>query len=108
VQRQIDVLDWIESSGRSGRQDLGDHRRAWSVRYHRDAIGPGPIATELFNKANDPERIKHIVGSVPVRRIGQPQDIAYTTGFFLDARAGFINGQVLYVCGGPTVGLVPA
>jgi NAD(P)-dependent dehydrogenase (short-subunit alcohol dehydrogenase family) len=43
-----------------------------------------------------------------VRRIGQPQDIAYTTGFFLDARAGFINGQGLYVCGGPTVGLVPA
>jgi 3-oxoacyl-[acyl-carrier protein] reductase len=69
---------------------------------------PDQIATELFNKANDPERIKHIVGSVPVRRIGQPQDIAYTTGFFLDARAGFINGQGLYVCGGPTVGLVPA
>jgi 3-oxoacyl-[acyl-carrier protein] reductase len=73
-----------------------------------NAIGPGPIATELFNKANDPERIKHIVSSVPVRRIGQPQDIAYATTFFLDERAGFINGQVLYVCGGLTVGLVPA
>jgi 3-oxoacyl-[acyl-carrier protein] reductase len=73
-----------------------------------NAVGPGPIATELFNKANDPERIKHIVGSVPVRRIGQPQDIAYPTGYFLDERAGFINGQVLCVCGGLTVGLVPA
>jgi 3-oxoacyl-[acyl-carrier protein] reductase len=73
-----------------------------------NVIGPGPIATELVNKANDPERIKHIVGSAPVRRIGQPQDIAYTTGFFLDARVGFINGQVLYVCGGLTVGRVLA
>jgi 3-oxoacyl-[acyl-carrier protein] reductase len=42
-----------------------------------------------------------------VRRIGQPEDIAYPTGFFLDERAGFVNGQVLYVCGGLTVGLVP-
>ncbi|MDV6246321.1 SDR family oxidoreductase [Rhodococcus opacus] len=73
-----------------------------------NAIGPGPIATELFTKANDPERTKQIVDSVPVRRIGQPDDIAHTAGFFLDARAGFVNGQILYVCGGLTAGIAAA
>lgn len=73
-----------------------------------NAIGPGPIATELFTQANDPETTKQIVDSVPVRRIGQPDDIAHSAGFFLDARAGFVNGQILYVCGGLTAGIAAA
>jgi 3-oxoacyl-[acyl-carrier protein] reductase len=74
-----------------------------------NAIGPGPIATELFNRANPPgaPRTEAIVNSVPVRRVGQPDDIAHAAGFFLDQRAGFVNGQVLYVCGGLTVGVAP-
>ena len=68
---------------------------------------PGPITTELFNRANPPgaRRTEAIVNSVPVRRIGQPDDIAHAAGFFLDQRSGFVNGQVLYVCGGLTVGV---
>jgi len=74
-----------------------------------NAIGPGPIATELFNNANPPgaPRTEAIVNSVPVRRIGQPDDISHAVGFFLDQRAGFVNGQILYVCGGLTVGVAP-
>jgi 3-oxoacyl-[acyl-carrier protein] reductase len=87
------VLGWSASAGRL----VG--RTFWIIGVPGPCgstvkvIGPGPIATELFNKANDPERIKHIVGSVPVRRIGQPQDIAYRTGFFLDARVGSSTGK---------------
>jgi len=73
-----------------------------------NAIGPGPIAIELFTRANDPERTKQIVDSVPVRRIGRPEDVAHAAGFFLDDRAGFVTGQVLYVCGGLTVGVAAA
>ena len=35
------------------------------------------------------------------------EDIAATADFFLSAQAGFVTGQVLYVCGGMTVGIVP-
>jgi 3-oxoacyl-[acyl-carrier protein] reductase len=38
--------------------------------------------------------------------MGQPADIANAASFFLDARSGFVTGQVLYVCGGMTVGTV--
>jgi 3-oxoacyl-[acyl-carrier protein] reductase len=72
-----------------------------------NAIGPGPIATELFKQANDPARTKQIVDAVRVRRIGTPEDVAHAAGFFLDDRAGFVTGQVLYVCGGLTVGVAP-
>jgi len=70
-----------------------------------NAIGPGPIGTELFHRVNpaDSPRTKAIIEGVPVQRLGTPEDIAHAVAYFVDARAGFVTGQVLYVCGGMTV-----
>ncbi|NYT86735.1 SDR family oxidoreductase [Pusillimonas harenae] len=72
-----------------------------------NAIGPGPIRTELFDKANPPgdPRTERIIKSVPVKRVGTPDDIAQAASFLMDERSGFTTGQVLYVCGGMTVGV---
>lgn len=72
-----------------------------------NAVGPGPIATELFNRVNPPDApsTQRILDAIPVKRVGQPADVAHQVASFLDARAGFITGQVIYVCGGMTVGL---
>lgn len=72
-----------------------------------NAIGPGPIATDLFLSGNPPDspKTKQIIDTIPVRRMGDPADIAHVVASFLDDRAGFVTGQVLYVCGGMTVGL---
>ncbi|MBI4943479.1 MAG: SDR family oxidoreductase [Actinobacteria bacterium] len=74
-----------------------------------NAVGPGPIATDLFLAANpaDSPRTRAIVESVPVGRLGEPEDVAHAVGFFLEDAAGFVTGQVLYVCGGLTVGAAP-
>jgi len=86
--------------------------RVWALELGRhgitaNAIGPGPIRTELFERANPPDspRTQAIVASVPVKRVGTPEDIAHAVSYFLDARSGFVTGQVLYVCGGMTVGV---
>lgn len=75
-----------------------------------NAIGPGPIRTELFDRANTPDspRTRAIVDTIPVRRIGLPEDVAHAVSFLLDARSGFVTGQAFYVCGGMTVGRVGA
>ena len=72
-----------------------------------NAIGPGPIATELFTSGNPPDAPKtiKILQSIPVQRMGQPEDVAHAVASLLDDRAGFITGQIHYVCGGMTVGL---
>jgi 3-oxoacyl-[acyl-carrier protein] reductase len=72
-----------------------------------NAIGPGPIATELFQSANPPgaPATQRILDSVPLGRIGQPEEVAHIVASLLDLRAGFTTGQVVYVCGGMTVGL---
>ncbi len=88
--------------------------RTWALELGRDgitvnAIGPGPIATDLFKRANPPDspRTRAIIDSVPVGRLGTPADIAHAVAYFADARSGYVTGQVLYVCGGMTCGVAP-
>ena len=71
-----------------------------------NAVGPGPIRTELFDQANPPNspRTKAIINAIPVRRVGTPEDVANAIAFLLDRRTGFVTGQTVYVCGGMTVG----
>lgn len=74
-----------------------------------NAIGPGPIATELFERVNPPgaPATQRILNTIPLRRMGLPAEVAHQVASLLDARAGFTTGQVMYVCGGMTVGLAP-
>lgn len=74
-----------------------------------NAIGPGPIETELFTSANPPgaPATQRILDSIPVGRMGQPEEVAHLAASLLDERAGFTTGQIVYVCGGMTIGLAP-
>jgi len=49
-------------------------------------------------------KVAQIAASIPVRRLGQPADVAHAVRFFCAEEAGFVTGQVLYVCGGTSVG----
>ena len=89
--------------------------RVWALELARhgitvNAIGPGPIETELFRGANPPDSpvTRQMRDGIPVGRFGQPDDVALAVDYFLDERAGFVTGQTLYVCGGLTIGVVPA
>jgi 3-oxoacyl-[acyl-carrier protein] reductase len=72
-----------------------------------NAVAPGPIGTELFvaNNPADAPATKRILESIPMQRVGTPDEVAHVVSFFLDNRSGFVTGQTLYVCGGMTVGL---
>lgn len=74
-----------------------------------NAIAPGPIATELFRQSNPDgaPRTQRILDSIVVKRMGTPEDVARAALFFLAPENGFVTGQVLYVCGGTTLGLAP-
>lgn len=64
-----------------------------------NAIAPGIVDTPLFRNFA-PDVQSRLRESVPVKRIGTPDDIALAVEFFLDPATSYITGQTLYVCGG--------
>lgn len=70
-----------------------------------NCIAPGPIESEMFyNIVTSEEQKQKLAETIPVKRVGQPQDVAAAARFFLSHESGFITGQTLYVCGGASVG----
>jgi 3-oxoacyl-[acyl-carrier protein] reductase len=68
-----------------------------------NAVAPGFIATEMT--AAMPERVRDkIVGRVPLRRAGRPQDVADAVAHLASPRSAYVTGQVQYVCGGRAFG----
>jgi len=85
--------------------------RTWALELAADGItvnvvAPGPIRTDMFydvvEQGSDKERA--LAASVPVRRLGESSDVARAVGFFVNPANSFVTGQVLYVCGGTSVG----
>ena len=73
-----------------------------------NAIAPGFIETEMTKDTAARmgisfEEMKAAgAQSIPVGRVGQPEDIAAMASFFVSDEASFVSGQVIYVAGGPT------
>jgi 3-oxoacyl-[acyl-carrier protein] reductase len=72
-----------------------------------NAIAPGFIETEMTAATAarvgvSMEDFKRAAAStIPVARVGQPEDIANTVSFLVSEGASFVSGQVIYVAGGP-------
>jgi len=72
-----------------------------------NAIAPGFIVTHMT--AATAARVgmgfddfqKAAASQIPVRRVGQPDDVAHTVSYLASEGAGFVSGQVIYVAGGP-------
>jgi len=58
------------------------------------------------NGSEDSPKVDQLARSIPVGRIGQPDDVARAVLFFSSRDSDFITGQALYVCGGASVGSI--
>ncbi|MPM19775.1 3-oxoacyl-[acyl-carrier-protein] reductase FabG [bioreactor metagenome] len=73
-----------------------------------NVVCPGPTETALFagfaDAAPNPEKLREaFTRSIPLGRLGQPQDLAGAIAFFASDDSAFITGQVLSVSGGLTM-----
>ncbi len=73
-----------------------------------NAVCPGPTDTPLLKGIVDASSggdkvINSMVRAVPMRRLGQPRDVAHAVVFLASEEAGYITGQTLSVSGGLTM-----
>ena len=71
-----------------------------------NVVAPGPVQTANFHGIvpEGSPLVDKVIQAIPVKRLGQPEDVARAVMFFAAREAGFVTGQVLYVCGGTSVG----
>ncbi|NTW72254.1 MAG: SDR family oxidoreductase [Eubacteriaceae bacterium] len=68
-----------------------------------NAIAPRVIQTEILDHLYPDEASrKELLKKIPIRRIGQPEDIAYLASFLASDKASYINGQIILLDGGRT------
>lgn len=67
-----------------------------------NAVGPGTIATELARAAvlGSDEARERILSRTPLRRLGEPSEVADVVAFLLSDAARYITGEIVYVDGG--------
>ncbi|MCU1514156.1 MAG: 3-oxoacyl-ACP reductase [Microbacteriaceae bacterium] len=74
-----------------------------------NAIAPGFIQTDMTARTAErmgltfEEFIAQGAAKIPVRRVGQVEDVAALANFLVSEESGFVSGQVIYLAGGPKV-----
>ena len=88
--------------------------RSWAVELAPDgisvnAVGPGMIDTELFRRNNPPDSpdVKQLRDGIPMKRLGKPEEVANMVAFFLEEQTSYVTGQMIFVCGGLSLGAQP-
>ncbi len=65
-----------------------------------NAVAPGFINTEMTSQNNTPEQIKELEMALPIKRMGEPLEIAEFVLFLASEKNSFMTGQTLFVDGG--------
>ncbi|MCP2335656.1 SDR family NAD(P)-dependent oxidoreductase [Actinomadura rupiterrae] len=116
---RIVTMSSISATGDAGRVDYGSAKAgligftkslALQLGPHgitANAIAPGFIVSDMTRLSarrlglEFEEFQRQAAESIPVGRVGQPEDIAHTASYLVNHAAGFVSGQVIYVAGGP-------
>jgi NAD(P)-dependent dehydrogenase (short-subunit alcohol dehydrogenase family) len=69
-----------------------------------NAVAPGPIWTPLIPSTMPPEQVQKFGQDVPMKRAGQPDELAPAYVFLASQDSSYMSGQVLHLNGGPIVG----
>lgn len=73
--------------------DYGPHIRV-------NAVGPGAVRTDALASVLTPQIEQRMLSHTPIKRLGEPEDIAGAVLYFAAPISGWVSGQVLFVNGG--------
>jgi len=65
-----------------------------------NAVAPGPTATALFMNGKSEAVVQSMIDANPLKRLGQPDDIASVVAFLASPDGGWVNGQTIRANGG--------
>jgi NAD(P)-dependent dehydrogenase (short-subunit alcohol dehydrogenase family) len=95
-----EYIDYAASKGAVDTFTIGLAREVAEEGIRVNAVRPGFIYTELHAKGGEPARVDRVKAQVPMKRGGQPEEVAAAILWLLSAEASYVTGTIVDVGGG--------
>ncbi len=95
-----EYVDYAASKGALETFTVGLAREVAEEGIRVNAVRPGVIHTEIHASGGEPDRVERVKPDVPMRRGGQPEEVARAVCWLLSEEASYTTGAILDVTGG--------
>jgi NAD(P)-dependent dehydrogenase (short-subunit alcohol dehydrogenase family) len=95
-----EYVDYAASKGAIDTLTIGLAREVAEEAVRVNAVRPGYIYTEMHASGGEPDRVERVKALVPMRRGGQPEEVAHAILWLLSDKASFTTGSFIDVTGG--------
>jgi NAD(P)-dependent dehydrogenase (short-subunit alcohol dehydrogenase family) len=93
-------VDYAASKGAIDTMTLGLAKEVATEGIRVVAVRPGIIDTEIHASGGQPDRAVQLADQIPLRRAGQPHEVADTVAWLCSHEASYITGAIVDVSGG--------
>lgn len=96
----FEYIDYAATKGAIDTFTIGLSKEIAEDGIRVNAVRPGAIYTDIHAKAGEPGRIERVKASVPMKRGGQPEEVARAILWLLSDEASYVTGTFVDVSGG--------
>ena len=95
-----EYIDYAASKGAIDTLTLGLAKEVAAEGIRVNAVRPGIIYTDIHASGGEPNRVDRVKGTVPMKRGGQPEEVAAAALWLLSDEASYVTGTTIDVTGG--------
>ena len=95
-----EYVDYAASKGAIDTFTIGLAKEVADEGIRVNGVRPGIIYTEIHAKGGEPGRVDRVKPTIPMKRGGQPEEVAAAIVWLLSSEASYITGTILDVTGG--------
>lgn len=95
-----EYVDYAASKGAIDTMTIGLAKEVAEEGIRVNAVRPGIIYTDIHASGGEPNRVERVKASIPMKRGGQPIEVAHAILWLLSDEASYCTGTILDVAGG--------
>ena len=95
-----EYVDYAASKGAIDTLTIGLAREVVSEGIRVNAVRPGIVDTDIHASGGEPDRVQRVTPSIPMKRAGQPEEIAHAILWLLSDEASYATGTIVDITGG--------